>query len=76
MLAAVVRDDPDWTRLPADTPAAIRRLLRRSLSKDRQQRLADMADVHLELDDATADGTSVRTVSCRSHVPSRFGSDR
>jgi serine/threonine protein kinase len=51
VIAAVVRDEPDWSRLPADTPAAIRRLLRRALNKDRKQRLADIADVRLELDD-------------------------
>jgi serine/threonine protein kinase/Tol biopolymer transport system component len=51
-IAAVVRADPDWTKLPSDTPAAIRRLLRRCLQKDRAQRLADMADARLELDEA------------------------
>src|SRR5262245_5375719 len=51
-IAAVVRADPDWTKLPNDTPAAIRRLLRRCLQKDRAQRLADMADARLELDEA------------------------
>ena len=51
MLAAIVRDEPDWTRLPAATPASIRRVLRRALTKDRRHRLADMADVRLELDE-------------------------
>jgi serine/threonine protein kinase/Tol biopolymer transport system component len=56
VLAAVVRDEPDWTRLPADTPPGVRRLLRRALRKDRRQRLADMADVRIELDDSAGDG--------------------
>ena len=56
VLAAVVRDEPNWSRLPENTPAAIRRLLRRSLTKDRRQRLADMADVRLELDDTATEG--------------------
>jgi serine/threonine-protein kinase len=51
-IAAVVRADPDWSRLPADTPAAIRRLLRRCLEKERVRRLADAADARLELDEA------------------------
>ena len=51
-IAAVVRADPDWSRLPADTPAAIRRLLRRCLEKERGRRLADAADARLELDEA------------------------
>ena len=38
-LAAVVRAEPDWTLLPTDTPAAIRKLLLRCLAKDRTRRL-------------------------------------
>jgi serine/threonine-protein kinase len=41
VLAAVLAKDPDWTALPADTPAPIRKLLRRCLEKDRKRRLAD-----------------------------------
>ena len=55
VLAAVVRDEPDWARVPAATPASIRRLLRRALTKDRRRRLADMADARLELDDTTSE---------------------
>jgi serine/threonine protein kinase len=52
LLANVLKSDPDWTRLPAETPADIRRLLRRCLEKDRTRRLADAADARLELDEA------------------------
>jgi len=51
-LARVIERDPDWTALPAATPVPLRRLLRRSLEKDRKRRIADAADVKLELDDA------------------------
>lgn len=51
-LAAVLRGDPDWTALPATTPAPIRRLLRRCLEKDRKKRLADAADAGLEIEEA------------------------
>jgi eukaryotic-like serine/threonine-protein kinase len=51
-LAAILRSDPDWRALPADTPASIRRLLRRCLEKDRKRRLADAGDARLELEDA------------------------
>lgn len=50
---AVLRDDPPWNVLPRDTPASVVRLLQRSLTKNRNERLADMADVQLELRDAT-----------------------
>ena len=51
-IAAVVRAEPDWTALPGDTPAPIRRLFRRCLEKDRKRRLADVADARLEIDAA------------------------
>ena len=53
-LAEVLKGEPDWTRLPAATPPAIRRLLRRCLVKDRSRRLADVVDARLELDEARA----------------------
>ena len=51
-LAAVLRAEPEWSALPAETPDAVRRLLRRSLEKDRRRRLSDMADARLEIDEA------------------------
>ena len=53
-LGAVMRGEPDWTALPADTPPALRTLLRRCLEKDRARRLADIADARLEIDDLLA----------------------
>jgi Tol biopolymer transport system component len=51
-LAHVLMKEPDWNALPATTPFAIRRLLRRSLEKDRKRRLPDIADARLEIDEA------------------------
>ena len=51
-MAAILRGDPEWTRLPADTPRAIVRLLKRCLEKDRRQRLHDIADARLDLQEA------------------------
>jgi serine/threonine-protein kinase len=48
-VASVVRDDPDWNRLPAETPAALRRLLERCLVKDPRNRLRDIGDARIEL---------------------------
>jgi serine/threonine protein kinase/Tol biopolymer transport system component len=53
-LAAVLKTDPDWSRLPPDTPAAIRRLLRRCLERDRKKRLHDIGDAVVEIDEALA----------------------
>jgi serine/threonine protein kinase len=51
-LAAIVRGEPDWTRLPADLPGPIRMLLERCLIKDRADRLSDMSVVRFLLSDA------------------------
>ncbi len=59
VLAAVLKDEPDWTALPPDTPASIRRLLKRCLEKDRKRRLADAADARLEIDEALLSPTEV-----------------
>jgi eukaryotic-like serine/threonine-protein kinase len=50
-LGAVMRGEPDWTALPAQTPPQVRTLLRRCLEKDRARRLADIGDARLEVDD-------------------------
>ena len=52
VLAAVLKSEPDWTTLPADTPTSIRKLLRRCLDKNRKRRLADIADARFEIDEA------------------------
>ena len=51
-MAAILEREPDWRRLPAATPAAVRRLLQRCLEKDVSRRLRDIGDACLELDDA------------------------
>jgi serine/threonine protein kinase len=52
ILAAVIRAEPDWQKLPASTPAGIRRLLRRCLQKDRNRRLQTAGDARIEIDEA------------------------
>ncbi|MEO5821091.1 MAG: protein kinase [Vicinamibacteraceae bacterium] len=49
--AAVLRDEPDWTSLPADAPAAITRLIRRCLRRDPRARLQHIGDARIELVD-------------------------
>ncbi|HYM23566.1 MAG TPA: protein kinase, partial [Vicinamibacterales bacterium] len=51
---AVLKQEPDWSRLPIGTPVAIRALLRRCLAKDRTKRLADLHDAALAIDDVIA----------------------
>jgi serine/threonine protein kinase len=51
-IAAVVTDEPKWTSLPANTPAGVRRVLKRCLQKDVRQRIRDIADVRIDIEDA------------------------
>ena len=55
-LASVLKADPVWRLLPADTPPAIRKLLRRCLAKERRDRLADVSDARLEISQALSTG--------------------
>jgi serine/threonine protein kinase len=50
-LAAVIRAEPDWFLLPADTPQAIRQLLRRCLKKDAKQRLQSVGDARIAVEE-------------------------
>ena len=52
ILAAVLRADIDWTKLPASTPPPIRRLLARCLERDPGKRLRDIGDARFELEAA------------------------
>jgi hypothetical protein len=54
-ISAVIRHEPEWELLPAGTPLATRRLLRRFLHKDAGERLRDAADARLDLLDARDD---------------------
>jgi len=42
-IAAVVRDQPDWTLLPPDVPEQVGLLLKKCLEKDRRARVSDIA---------------------------------
>ncbi len=53
-LAAILRDEPAWSSLPSDTPAPIKRLLRRCLVRDARKRLRDIGDARLDIEEAIA----------------------
>ena len=53
-LARVIGTQPDDSALPPQTPATIRRLIRRCLEKEPRRRLQHMGDVRLEVEDAIA----------------------
>ena len=51
-LANILKSEPEWKALAPDTPARVRRVLRRCLEKDPKSRTHDIADVRLDLDDS------------------------
>src|SRR5262249_3115612 len=57
ILGRVVTAEPDWSRLPAGTLAPIRQLLRRALKKDPRQRLGDIRDARIEIEEAGMQAT-------------------
>ena len=61
-LAAVLRQDMDWDELPSTTPPVIRKLLRRCLTRDRKNRLADISVARLDIDDADGEGDASEPV--------------
>src|SRR5262249_9354956 len=72
-IAAIIKNDPDWTLLPADTPPRIRALLRRCLQKDPRRRLPHIGVARLEIEeqalDVVADAASAAP-GARVKVPS------
>jgi Tol biopolymer transport system component len=55
-LAAVLRQDIDWTALPASTPVSVRRLIARCLDRDLRRRLRDIGEARIVLEDPAAPG--------------------
>jgi serine/threonine protein kinase len=50
-LAAVLKDKVDWEALPRETPRRVRRLLERCLERDPKQRLKDIGEARIAIDD-------------------------
>jgi serine/threonine protein kinase len=50
-LAAVIKEEPDWSLLPPGTPVRIRVLLQRCLQKDPKQRLQAIGDARIALEE-------------------------
>ena len=65
-LATVLKGEPAWHRLPAETPESVQRLLRRCLQKDRKDRLRDIGDARLEIDAAQSSPTAGGAIVPRS----------
>ncbi len=60
-LAAILKSEPDWNSLPANTPGNVRAVLRRCLQKDPSYRVHDIADARLEIEAPAAYPSEVIT---------------
>ncbi|MEZ5313948.1 MAG: serine/threonine-protein kinase [Thermoanaerobaculia bacterium] len=60
-LSAVMRKPVELEKLPAGTPPAIRRLLRRCLERNPKNRLHDIADARIVIDEVLAGGATPRS---------------
>jgi Tol biopolymer transport system component len=61
-IAAILGREPDWDALPSTTPPLIARLLQRALEKEPKQRLRDIADARIDLDEASGAGKVERSI--------------
>ena len=57
-LAAVLRQEVDWTALTEATPGVLRRLIARCLDRDPKRRLRDIGEARIALDDPAARDTT------------------
>ncbi|TMQ68034.1 MAG: hypothetical protein E6K81_16805, partial [Candidatus Eisenbacteria bacterium] len=62
LVAHILQTEPDWKALPAITPPAVRRLLERCLRKDARERLRDIGDARIEMDEMLSAGVSAAGV--------------
>ncbi len=70
-LAAVLRADIDWSRLPPQTPPAVRGVLRRCLDRDAKHRLRDIGDARIALEDQESYGSVDVAPAASPVVPAR-----
>jgi hypothetical protein len=61
ILASVLKDDVKWTALPSEISPLVRRILVRCLQKESRQRLREIGDARLDLEEAIAGGDRLAT---------------
>ena len=69
ILAAVVTKEPDWSALPAGTPAHVRVLLQRCLRRDPKQRLRDIGDARIALEEVLSGVAKEQIASAGPTLP-------
>ncbi|HXJ15990.1 MAG TPA: protein kinase [Candidatus Polarisedimenticolia bacterium] len=62
VLAALVVKEPDWDALPTTTSASIQKLIRRCLTKDPKQRLRDIGEARITIEETISGNDSVAAI--------------
>jgi serine/threonine-protein kinase len=73
ILGAVMRGEPDWSRLPAAAPPALRDLVRRCLRKDPRERLQAIGDARIALEEMASAPATIETPAAIAGAPARGG---
>ena len=71
-IAAILNNEPDWRAISSRAPSAVGKLLRRCLIKEPTQRLRDIGDARLEIDEILA-GFSASSSAGSETVPAGQG---
>ena len=69
VLAAVLRQEIDWSALPPETPARLRQLLERCLDRDVKTRLRDIGEARVALASPGADSVATRRAGRHARSP-------
>jgi len=75
-LAAVLRAEPEWEKLPVDKAPDLCRLVERCLVRDPRQRLRDIGEARLRLEDSTASGSRLSMPSVEEAPSDRVATDQ
>jgi len=68
-MAAVITREPDWSSLPSSTPRRVQELLRRCLTKDPKQRLRDIGEARIAIEQAIASPEAMESAAQPATTP-------
>jgi serine/threonine protein kinase len=72
LLVAIVEREPNWALLPAPASQRLGRLLRRCLEKNPRQRMHDIADARIELEESQGPSTDAKASDVQTRRPARW----
>jgi len=73
MVAAILKEEPDWDLLPATAVQPVKEVVRRCLEKDPRKRLRDIGDARIEIDEELSRSEVGQVVSTRKPTRAEGG---